>query len=80
MTTDQDLIALYVADGTKRRDARMAGSAFVDWLLELANIADPEDPAQFLAGSVILNEECWFDAFSGGMSPAECWAEECSYD
>lgn len=64
----------------KQRAAILAGKPFTDWLLALSKIANPEDPAAWLVGSVVLNEECWFDNFSEGMTPAECWAEECSYD
>ncbi len=70
----------YIKQGECHRKARLAGRAFVDWLIALARLADPADPLDWLANNVVLNEDCWFESFSDGMTPAECWAEECSYD
>jgi hypothetical protein len=70
----------FIAQGRKQQAARLAGDAFTDWLLALAKIAQPKNPAAWLVGSVVLNEECWFDYFADGYTPASCWAEECSYD
>ncbi len=72
-------IQSFVEQGLKQQAARLAGETFIDWLVELAKLAEPDDAARWLAGSVVLNEECWFESFSDGMTPAECWAEECSY-
>lgn len=73
-------IKSFVDQGRKQQAARLGGDAFTDWLLALAKIAEPEDAAAWLIGSVVLNEDCWFDYFADGYTPAACWAEECSYD
>ena len=76
---DDTTSALFIEQGRKQWAARLAGEAFTDWLLALAKIADPEDPAGWLVGTVVLNEDCWFDYFSDGYTPEDCWREECSY-
>lgn len=73
-------IKAFIEQGRKQQAARLAGQPFRDWLRALAKIADPDDPAGWLVGCVVLNEDCWFDYFADGCTPASCWAEQCSYD
>ena len=63
------------------RDERTARASkeFSDWLIALAKIAEPRSPTRWLTYNVVLNEQCWFESYSDGMTPAECWVEECSY-
>lgn len=73
-------IEVYVQDGETRRCARLAGTPFREWLVSLAVLAEPDAPARWLADNVVLNEECWFESFDDGMTPDECWSEECRDD
>lgn len=73
-------VKAFIEQGRKQQAARLAGQPFSDWLRALAQIADPDDPAGWLVGCVVLNEDCWFDYFAEGYTPASCWAEERSYD
>lgn len=77
---DNRTVELFIQQGRTQWAARLAGPEFTDWLLSLANIAEPSDPAGWLCGAVVLNEDCWFDYFAQGFTPADCWREECSYD
>ena len=74
---DASTRALFIEQGRKAWAARLAGGAFKDWLLALARVADP-NPIEWIMDNVVLNEECWFEAFADGLTPAECWANECA--